>query len=33
MATNWFMGLALLFYIPFFLRKKLRISFKKLFVF
>ena len=33
MATNWLMGLVLLFFIPFFLRKKLRIGFKKLFVF
>ena len=33
MATNWLMGLAVLFFIPFFFRKKLRISFKKLFVF
>jgi Na+-driven multidrug efflux pump len=33
MVTNWFMGVAVLFYMPFFLRKKLRISFKKLFVF
>ena len=33
MATNWLMGLAVLIYMPFFLRKKLRMSFKKLFVF
>jgi putative MATE family efflux protein len=33
MATNWLMGLAVLFFIPFFLRKKLKMSFKKLFVF
>ena len=33
MATNWLMGLAVLFFIPFFFRKKLRISFKNLFVF
>ena len=33
MATNWLMGIAVLFFIPFFLRKKLRMSFKKLFVF
>ena len=33
MATNWLMGLAVLSFIPFFLRKKLRLSFKKLFVF
>jgi len=33
MTTNWLMGLAVLIYIPFFLRKKLRMSFKKLFVF
>jgi len=33
MATNWLMGLVVLSFIPFFLRKKLRMSFKKLFVF
>ncbi len=33
MITNWLMGLAVLSFIPFFLRKKLRMSFKKLFVF
>ena len=33
MVTNWFMGIAVLFFIPFFLRKKLRMSFKKLFIF
>ena len=33
MATNWLMGIAVLSFIPFFLRKKLKISFKKLFVF
>ena len=33
MATNWLMGLAVLFFIPFFFRKKLKMSFKKLFVF
>jgi len=33
MATNWFMGIAVLFFMPFFLRKKLKMSFKKLFVF
>jgi len=33
MATNWLMGLAVLFFIPFFLRKKLKMSLKKLFVF
>ncbi|MFL2889226.1 MAG: MATE family efflux transporter [Pelagibacteraceae bacterium] len=33
MVTNWLMGIAVLFYIPFFFRKKLRMSFKKLFVF
>jgi len=33
LRTNWFMGIAVLFFIPFFFRKKLRISFKKLFVF
>jgi len=33
MGTNWLMGIAVLSFIPFFLRKKLKISFKKLFVF
>ena len=33
MATNWLMGIAVLSFISFFLRKKLKISFKKLFVF
>jgi Na+-driven multidrug efflux pump len=33
MATNWLMGIAVLFFIPFFLRERLRMSFKKLFVF
>ena len=33
MGTNWLMGIAVLAFIPFFLRKKLRMSFKKLFVF
>ena len=33
MVTNWLMGIAVLSFIPFFLRKKLRTSFKKLFVF
>ena len=33
MATNWLMGLAVLSFIPFFFRKKLKIGFKKLFVF
>jgi putative MATE family efflux protein len=33
MATNWLMGLAVLSFIPFFFRKKLKLSFKKLFVF
>jgi len=33
MFTNWFMGAVVLIYMPFFLRKKLRMSFKKLFVF
>ena len=32
MVTNWLMGIAVLSFIPFFLRKKLRMSFKKLFV-
>ena len=33
MVTNWLMGIAVLSFIPFFLRKKLRKIFKKLFVF
>ena len=33
MATNWLMGIAVLSFIPFFLRKKLKMSFKQLFVF
>ena len=33
MVTNWLMGLAVLSFIPFFFRKKLKIGFKKLFVF
>jgi len=33
MVTNWLMGLAVLSFIPFLLRKKLRMSFKKLFAF
>ena len=33
LATNWLMGIAVLFFIPFFLRERLRMSFKKLFVF
>ena len=33
LATNWLMGLAVLIFIPFFFRKKFRMSFKKLFVF
>ena len=33
LATNWLMGIIVLSFIPFFLRKKLRMSFKKLFVF
>ena len=33
MVTNWLMGIAVLFFIPFFLRERLRMSFKKLFVF
>ena len=33
MATNWFMGLAVLIFIPFFFRKKFKMSFKKLFIF
>jgi putative MATE family efflux protein len=31
MVTNWLMGIAVLSFIPFLLRKKLRMSFKKLF--
>ena len=30
MATNWLMGLIVLSFIPFFLRKKLRIELKKI---
>ena len=33
MVTNWLMGIAVLSFIPFLLKKKLRMSFKKLFVF
>ena len=33
MVTNWLMGIAVLSFIPFFLRERLRMSFKKLFVF
>jgi Na+-driven multidrug efflux pump len=33
MITNWLMGLAVLSFIPFFLRKKLKMGFKKLFIF
>ncbi len=33
MATNWLMGIVVLSFIPFFLKKKLRMGFKKLFVF
>ena len=33
MTTNWLMGIAVLIFVPFFLKKKLRMSFKKLFVF
>jgi putative MATE family efflux protein len=33
MVTNWLMGIAVLSFIPFLLRKKLRMSFKKLFAF
>ena len=33
MITNWLMGIAVLSFIPFFFRKKLGMSFKKLFVF
>ncbi|MDC0343997.1 MATE family efflux transporter [Pelagibacteraceae bacterium] len=33
MVTNWFMGIVVLSFIPFFLKKKLKMSFKKLLVF
>ena len=33
MVTNWAMGLIVLLFIPFFLRKQLKLSFNKLFVF
>ena len=33
MITNWLMGIAVLSFIPFLLRKKLRMSFKKVFAF
>ena len=33
MVTNWLMGILVLIFVPFFMRKKLRTSFKKLFVF
>ena len=33
MITNWAMGLVVLTFVPFFLRKVFKISFKKLFVF
>ena len=33
MVTNWLMGIAVLSFIPFLLRKKLRMSFKKVFAF
>ena len=33
MVTNWLMGVVVLAFVPFFLRKKLSMSFKKLFVF
>ncbi len=33
MITNWIMGLIVLAFIPFFLRKHLRMSFKRLFIF
>ena len=33
MVTNWTMGLIVLLFIPFFLRKQLKLSFNKLFVF
>jgi len=33
MITNWLMGVAVLSFIPFFLKKKLRMGFKKLFIF
>ena len=33
LVTNWMMGLVVLTFIPFFLKRVFRISFKKLFVF
>jgi len=33
MVTNWLMGVVVLAFVPFFLKKKLSMSFKKLFVF
>ena len=33
LVTNWMMGLVVLTFVPFFLKKVFRISFKKLFVF
>ena len=33
MVTNWLMGVFVLAFVPFFLKKKLSMSFKKLFVF
>jgi len=33
MITNWLMGVVVLVFVPFFLRKKLSMSFKKLFIF
>ena len=33
LVTNWMMGLVVLTFVPFFLKNKFRITFKKLFVF
>ena len=33
LVTNWMMGLVVLTFVPFFLKRVFRISFKKLFVF
>ena len=33
LITNWMMGLVVLTFVPFFLKNKFRMTFKKLFVF
>jgi len=33
LVTNWMMGLVVLTFVPFFLKNKFRMTFKKLFVF